>query len=61
MKKLAEGSTFILEVLEDGKVLYADEGFLNSVMGEYSRVRPRYKRAGKTWIRLGEDSPSRPS
>lgn len=35
LKKLEEGSTFILEILEDGKILYADTEFLQEVMNSY--------------------------
>lgn len=52
LKKLHEGYTFILEVLEDGKVLYADEEFLALVSREFSRIRRRFKRDGKTWIKI---------
>lgn len=51
LRKLREGSTFVLEVLEDGRILYADEEFLALVRREFSTVRPRFKRVGKTWIK----------
>ncbi|MEM2005092.1 MAG: nucleotidyltransferase domain-containing protein [Zestosphaera sp.] len=51
-KNPREGSTFILEVLEDGKILYAEEEFLNEVMDSYRDVRKRYIRRGRTWVRL---------
>lgn len=50
LKKLGEGSTFILEILEDGKILYADGEFLQEVMNSYEEVRRRYVRKGRTWI-----------
>lgn len=52
LKKLREESTFILEVLEDGKILYADEEFLALVNKEFSRIRCRFRRLGKTWIKI---------
>ncbi len=52
LKKLREENTFILEVLEDGKVLYADEKFLEEVKGIYKAIRATYIRRGKTWIKL---------
>ncbi len=50
LRKLEEGSTFILEILEDGKVLLADEDFLREVMTKFKEIRGRFKREGKTWI-----------
>ncbi|MEM2020986.1 MAG: nucleotidyltransferase domain-containing protein [Zestosphaera sp.] len=50
LKKLEEGSTFILEILEDGKILYADTEFLQEVMNSYEEVRRRYARKGRTWM-----------
>lgn len=38
LRKLREGDTFILEVLEDGKILYADEAFLSNVMQEFRKA-----------------------
>lgn len=52
LNKLREGCTFILEILEDGKILYANEEFLALVNREFSCTRSRYKRAGKTWIKI---------
>ena len=49
LKKLRNGSTFILEVLEDGKVLCSDEGFLKAVRETFSEVRKRFRREGKVW------------
>lgn len=50
LKKLEEGSTFILEILEDGKILCADGEFLEQIREIYSRVRPKFQRRGKLWI-----------
>ena len=49
LKKLRDGSTFILEVLEDGKVLCSDEEFLKAVRETFSEVRKRFRREGKVW------------
>lgn len=46
LRKLREGNTFILEVIEDGKILYAEE-FLEFVKKEFSTVRPLFKKLGK--------------
>ncbi len=50
LRRLEKGSTFILEVLEDGKVLSADEDFLQEVMAKFKEVRRRFRREGRTWI-----------
>ena len=55
LKKLREGSTFILEVIEDGKVVMADQEFLNTVR-LFSEVRKNYRREGRLWVRLPIDT-----
>lgn len=50
IRRLREGSTFILEILEDGKVLYADKAFLEEVETIFKEVRGRFIRVGKTWM-----------
>lgn len=52
VKKLENESTMIMEVLEDGKVVYADEGFFEEVIAKYREVRKRWTRSGKTWKRV---------
>ncbi|MEM4970852.1 MAG: nucleotidyltransferase domain-containing protein [Sulfolobales archaeon] len=52
LKKLREGNTFILEALEDGRILYADEALLNNVMQEFKRIRSKYQRIGRTWVKI---------
>ncbi|MET1160466.1 MAG: nucleotidyltransferase domain-containing protein [Thermoprotei archaeon] len=52
LKKLHEGNTFVLEILEDGKILYYDKSFLEQVRVSYKEIRKKYLRRGKTWIRL---------
>jgi predicted nucleotidyltransferase len=54
MKRLEDESTMIMEVLEDGKVVYADEGFLEEVRAKYREVRGRWTRSGKTWKRVAK-------
>uniref|UniRef100_A0A7C4NJF4 Polymerase beta nucleotidyltransferase domain-containing protein n=1 Tax=Ignisphaera aggregans TaxID=334771 RepID=A0A7C4NJF4_9CREN len=49
LKKLKDGSVFVIEVIEDGKILYADNEFLDKVMNIYRDVRKKYARQGKTW------------
>ncbi|WP_126451377.1 nucleotidyltransferase domain-containing protein [Sulfodiicoccus acidiphilus] len=50
MKKLKEGVTFILRILEEGKVRYRDEEFSSQVVRAYSEARPTYVRKGKDRI-----------
>ena len=50
LRKLREGSTFILEILEDGVVACGDPRFLEVIHYLYSKVRPRYVRRGRAWI-----------
>lgn len=49
LKKLREGNVFIIEILEEGKVVYSDKEFLEQVMSIYRKTRSRYTRRGKTW------------
>jgi len=52
IKKLREGSTFLLEVLEDGKIVYSDKEFLQKVIDIFNDVRKNYIRKGKTWVKV---------
>ncbi len=52
LSKVKKGEPFILEIIEDGKVLYKDEEFYNYVLKLYGEVRRRYVRKGRTWIRV---------
>jgi hypothetical protein len=52
VRRLKGESTFLVEVLEDGLVVYADLRFLESVMRKYREVRGRWVRRGNTWERL---------
>lgn len=49
LRKLKEGSTFVLEIIEDGKILCGDEEFIEEVKKIYSEVRKKFKREGKVW------------
>ena len=53
VKKLEEGSPFLLQAIEEGKVIEADEEFWSKVTETYRRVRPLYERRGRAWIRKG--------
>ncbi|ABP95209.1 MULTISPECIES: nucleotidyltransferase domain-containing protein [Metallosphaera] len=50
LKKLRDGSTFLLEVIEDGVIMCGDEGFILTVKKIFQEVRKRYRREGKLWI-----------
>lgn len=50
IKKLKSGSVFLIEILEDGEILYVDDDFLEHVMSIYREVRNKYIRIGKTWL-----------
>ena len=52
LRKLRGESTFIMEVLEDGKIAYADAEFLEEVLAVYREVRARWVRRGRTWERV---------
>ena len=52
IKKLREGSTFLLEILEDGKIVYSDKEFLQKVIDIFNDVRKNYIRKGKTWVKV---------
>lgn len=53
LRKLEEGSTFLIQAIEEGKVIEADNEFWDKVMEIYNRVRPLYERVGKAWVRKG--------
>ena len=50
-RKLREGNTFILEAIEDGIILCADNKFKQQILKEYIEARKKYHRKGKTWIK----------
>lgn len=52
MKKLNQGSAFILEILEDGIVICGDPDFKEQVLETYRSIRRCYMRIGKTWIKM---------
>jgi hypothetical protein len=41
-----------MEILEDGRTVYADNKFLEEVMSIYRDVRSKWVRKGKTWERI---------
>jgi len=58
LKKLRSESTFIMEVLEDGKIVYANAEFLEEVLATYKEVRAKWIRKGKTWERRAAGAPA---
>jgi len=52
LRKLEQGVPFILEVIEDGKVLCYDSEFLDKVMKTYREKRVNYERRGNVWIKV---------
>ncbi|AWS00352.1 nucleotidyltransferase domain-containing protein [Metallosphaera hakonensis] len=51
LKKVKEGVPFVLQILEEGKVIEKDEEFWKETMKIYNEIRPLYERRGKSWIR----------
>ncbi|MEM1533160.1 MAG: nucleotidyltransferase domain-containing protein [Desulfurococcaceae archaeon] len=51
LKKLSNGSTFIMEIVEDGKPLYVDEEFMRSIQRIYCDVRRKWVRKGRLWVK----------
>ena len=47
LKKLEDESTFILEAIEDGKIICGEEDFIKEVMEKFKEVRKRFKRIRK--------------
>jgi len=54
LSKLRRGEPFILEILEDGRVLCVDEKFYEEIARVFAEVRRKYVRRGRAWIRVGE-------
>ena len=52
LKKLERGEPFILEIIEDGKIVCYDEEFLERIMRIYREKRKHYKRVGDLWIMI---------
>jgi predicted nucleotidyltransferase len=52
LRRLREGSTFILEVLEDGRILCGDKSFIEEVLKLYREKRRQYIRRGKAWVKV---------
>jgi len=49
LRKLESGSPFLIEILEDGKVVYADPEFLEKALSILKEVRKKWARRGKVW------------
>ncbi len=56
LEKLENGDTFILEILEDGRIACGDREFEERAKNLYTMVRQRYHRRGKAWILRDDNS-----
>ena len=54
LRMLREGSTLLLEALEDGRVLCGDAEFAERVFAIYREVRRGFERRGRLWVRVGD-------
>jgi predicted nucleotidyltransferase len=52
MKKLEQGSPFILQIIEEGRVIKKEEEFWEKALQVYHNMRPSYERRGKEWARI---------
>ena len=52
LKMLRKGHPLIMDALEDGIVLYADEGYLRELVRAFQLARRRYRRVERGWIRV---------
>jgi len=52
IKKLEKAEPFILEVLEDGKIICSDQEFQTRIMEIYREKRREYIRKRDLWIRI---------
>ena len=51
LSKLRKGEPFVIEILEDGKILCGDRNFYEYVMSIYREIRKKYVRKGEAWIK----------
>ncbi|ASJ04953.1 MULTISPECIES: nucleotidyltransferase domain-containing protein [Thermococcus] len=51
-KMLLRGHPLILDALSDGKVLYADEDYLEELTAMFNAVRRKFRRFERGWIRI---------
>ena len=51
-RMLSKGHPLIMDALEDGKVLYADEGYLKELLREFKLAKKRFRRFERGWVRV---------
>ncbi|ARM77203.1 DNA polymerase subunit beta [Acidianus manzaensis] len=51
LKKLHSSDPFILQIIEEGKIIEKDDSFWEKVMEIYKEKRKEWTRVGKMWIR----------
>lgn len=51
-RMLAKGHPLVMDALEDGKVLHADEAYLREVMSAFRAVKKKFRRVKRGWIRV---------
>jgi predicted nucleotidyltransferase len=51
-KMIKKGNPLIMDAIEDGIILFADENFLKEILEFYKEERKNFKRIEKGWIRI---------
>jgi len=51
-KMLSKGHPLIMDALEDGKVLYAEEEYLRELLREFKSAKRKFRRFERGWIRI---------
>ncbi|RZN56546.1 MAG: nucleotidyltransferase domain-containing protein [Candidatus Methanomethylicota archaeon] len=51
-KMIKKGNPLIMDAMEDGIILFADENFLKEILEFYKEERKNFKRIEKGWIKL---------
>jgi predicted nucleotidyltransferase len=51
-KMIKKGNPLIMDAMEDGIILFADENFLKEILEFYKEERKNFKRIEKGWIRI---------
>ena len=49
---IKKGNPLIMDAMEDGIILFADENFLKEILEFYKEERKNFKRIEKGWIRI---------
>lgn len=51
-RMLLKGHPLIMDALEDGEVLYADEDYLRKLMAMFKMAKKKFRRFERGWIRI---------